>query len=118
MRLGPLEIVLIIIVVIFVALITRILGPMRSRASAARKEPGSPRQARNFLSKTGFAFTIAGVLGLVAVGSLFRWVLQGFLWALIVIAVIITCRSHEEHPGIFGSCDSIIKRLRKVGSSP
>ncbi len=85
MRLGPLEIVLIIIVVIFVALITRILGPMRSRASATRKEPGSPQQARGFLSKTGIAFIIAGVLGLVAVGSLFRWVLQGYLWALIAI---------------------------------
>jgi hypothetical protein len=86
MRLGPLEIILIIVVVIFVTLIARILGPRRRPAPASRGGAGPPGRARGFLYRTGVALIIGGAVALAAVAGLFRWVLQGYLWALVIIA--------------------------------
>jgi len=85
MKPGPLEIVLIIVVVICIALIARIVRSV-GRQPAARDERKSPQRAGGFLNKGGIALIIAGVVVLAAAASLFRWVLQGYLWALILIA--------------------------------
>ena len=84
MRPGPLEIVLIIVVVICIALIARIVRPVgRSSAGDERK---SPPRAKGFLNKAGIALIIVGIVVLAAAASLFRWVLQSYLWATILIA--------------------------------
>jgi hypothetical protein len=85
MRPGPLEIVLIIVVVICIALIARIVRPA-GRSSAAHDERKSPQRAGGFLNKAGIALIIGGIVVLAAAASLFRWVLQSYLWAIILIA--------------------------------
>jgi hypothetical protein len=88
MRIGPLEIALIFVVLIAVAIIARVsrLG----RASAARR-PGEKSGARSpraggIFKNTGIVLIIIGLIVLAAAAGLFRWVLQGYLWALVLIA--------------------------------
>ncbi len=93
MRLGPLEIILIIVVVIAVAVIARIIRTGRSATRQNEptatditvKSPGKNR-LWEFLNRTGIVLVIGGIAGLIAAASLFRWVLQGYLWAAILIA--------------------------------
>jgi hypothetical protein len=85
MKPGPLEIVLIIVVVIGVALIARIVRPVGRQPAASEKRKSRPRSG-GFLNKAGIFLIIGGALVLTAAASLFRWVLQGYLWALILIA--------------------------------
>jgi hypothetical protein len=88
MRIGPLEIVLIIVVVIAAALIARLSRPGRVPAP---RDPGdkpgatSPG-ARGIIKKTGIIIIIGGLIILAAAAGLFRWALQGYLWALVLIA--------------------------------
>ena len=93
MRLGPLEIVLIIAVIIAVAVIARIIrtgGTARQKklpsTQIAANRPASSR-LWNFLNRTGIVMVIAGVAGLIAAVGLFRWVLQSYLWAVIIMAI-------------------------------
>ncbi len=82
MRVGWLEIVLIVIVVIAVTVIARIVG-------AGRREPDTTKakgHPNNSLKRTGVFLIIAGIAGLIVAASAFRLVLQSYLWALIVIA--------------------------------
>lgn len=95
MRLGPLEIVLIIVVIIAIALIARIA---RSRnGTAVRKGPtnrdkGEKSSERNsgrvwgHLNRTGIVLIIGGIAAFIATVSLFRMVLQSYLWAFILVA--------------------------------
>ncbi len=93
MRPGPLEIILIIIVVIAVVVIARIIRAGRSAAvtngapskDITAKSPGKNRLWK-FLNRTGIVLIIAGIGGLAAAAGLFRWVLQSYLWALVLIA--------------------------------
>jgi len=93
MRPGPLEIILIIIVVIAVAVIARIIRAGRSNAGTSGaetkgitvKSPGKNRLWK-LLNRTGIVLVIAGIAGLAAAAGLFRWVLQSYLWALVIIA--------------------------------
>jgi hypothetical protein len=94
MRLGPLEIVLIIVVIIAVAVIARIVRTSggasgqntASTSPAAANQPGNSR-LWGFLNSTGIVMVIAGVAALIAAISLFRWVLQSYLWAFILMAI-------------------------------
>ena len=94
MRPGPLEIVLIIAVIIAVAVIARIIRTGRgtvgqSKASTTEVSADQPASSRlwGFLNRTGIVMVIAGVAALIAAISLFRWVLQSYLWAFILMAV-------------------------------
>jgi uncharacterized membrane protein len=94
MRPGPLEIILIITVIIAVAVIARILRTGRGAARAnegpttdvTASPPGESRM-HGFFNGTGFALIVAGVVALVAAVSLFRWLLQSYLWAFVLIAI-------------------------------
>jgi membrane protein implicated in regulation of membrane protease activity len=95
MRLGLLEIVLIIAVIIAIAVIARIA---RSRGSTTshkesttpditEKHPaGKPGRLWGFLNRTGIILVIGGIAAFIAAVSLFRMVLQSYLWAFILIA--------------------------------
>ena len=90
MRLGPLEIALIIVVVIAVAIIARIIRSGRSSAGQTGKSAtGKSRSSRlwQYLNRTGIVMVVAGVAALIAAVSLFRWVLQSYLWAFILMAL-------------------------------
>ncbi len=94
MRPGPLEIVLIIAVIIAVAVIARIIRTGRGatgqkEASTSDATTNSPGKSRfwGFFNRTGIVLVIAGIAGLIAAASLFRWVLQSYLWASILITV-------------------------------
>jgi hypothetical protein len=83
MRIGPLEIVLIVVVVIAVALVARIARLGRVPAGRSAKRTGA---SRTFYQRTGTALIIVGAIALAVAASLFRWALQGYLWALLIIA--------------------------------
>jgi hypothetical protein len=83
MRIGPLEIVLIIGVAVAVALIARVVRLGRVPTDAARQR----RDSHPVIGRAGIALIILGIAVLGIVAGLFRWVLQGYLWALVVIGV-------------------------------
>jgi hypothetical protein len=91
---SPLEIVLIIVVIIIIALIARIVRTGRGIAGrngetnpdTATKSP-EKNKAASYLNRSGITLVIIGIIALVAAASLFRWVLQGYLWAFILIAL-------------------------------
>jgi len=94
MRLGPLEIILIVVVIIAVAVIARIIRTGRGAAgqngastSDVTASPPGKNRVWGFFNRTGIVLVIAGIAGLIAAASLFRWVLQSYLWASILIAV-------------------------------
>jgi len=94
MRPGPLEIILIIVVIIAVAVIARIIrtgrgatGQKEASTSDVTATPAGKNRLWGFFNKTGTVLVIAGIAGLIAAASLFRWVLQSYLWASILIAV-------------------------------
>jgi UDP-N-acetylmuramyl pentapeptide phosphotransferase/UDP-N-acetylglucosamine-1-phosphate transferase len=96
MRLGPLEIVLIIAVIIAMALIARIVRMGRRTAAKDEKSQSSQmptasqpetKAGRGSVNRAGIVLIIAGIIALIAAASLFRLILQGYLWALLLIAV-------------------------------
>lgn len=94
MRAGPLEIILIVAVVIAVAVIARIIRTGRGAArqkniTASEASTSQPVKNRlwSFFNRTGIVLIVAGIAALIAAVSLFRWVLQSYLWAFILIAL-------------------------------
>jgi hypothetical protein len=81
MRIGPLEIVLIIGVAIAVALIARIVRLGRVPTATRQRRGSHP-----VISRAGIALIVLGIAVLGIAAGLFRWVLQGYLWALVLIA--------------------------------
>ncbi len=84
MRVGWLEIVLIIIVAIAATVIARIAGARRRDRKADGSEAGD--RPGKTLQRAGVGLIIAGIIGLIVAASVFRTLLQSYLWALIVIA--------------------------------
>jgi hypothetical protein len=78
---GPLEIVLIIAVIIIIAVIARLVRMGRAAVPPAKGKTAS------YLNGSGITLVIIGIITLVAAVSLFRWVLQGYLWAVALIAL-------------------------------
>jgi hypothetical protein len=94
MKPGPLEIILIIVVIIVVAIIARIVrgGRIAREASSSRDTPAATGKATtgkiwSYLNRTGIAMVIVGFIALVTAVSFFRWVLQSYLWGVVVIAL-------------------------------
>ena len=96
MRIGLLEIIVIIIIIIAIVLIARIT---RARPKDAAQNVASPTdityprakdeagRMRNRLKRLGIAFIIAGILFALAGISMFRWALQGYVWAFVAIGL-------------------------------
>jgi membrane protein implicated in regulation of membrane protease activity len=96
MRLGPLEIVLIIVVIIAIAVIARIArsrdrvaGQKETANTEVTVKPPERTSSRvwDFLNKTGIVLVVGGLAAFIAAVSLFRMVLQSYLWAFILMAV-------------------------------
>ena len=96
MRFGPLEIILIIVVIIVVAVLTRILSGNRDItrqneeiSTTIQPKPIGARTSKthNVLKRTGIAFTLTGVLLLLAGIGMFRWAFQSYLWSFAVIGI-------------------------------
>jgi len=92
MRIGPLEIIIIVVVIIAIALITRIVR-IKPNDTAQSREPTTditswrvkdrPGRVRNYLKRLGIAFVITGILFTLAGISMFRWAVQGYVWAFV-----------------------------------
>lgn len=96
MRLGPLEIILIIVVIIAIALLTRILRTNRGSAQQNKEssvdtqiKPTEVRTSKiqSLFKRIGIAFTLTGIILLLAGIGMFRWAFQSYLWSLIIIAI-------------------------------
>ncbi len=95
MRLGWLEIAIIIIAVILVILVTRIIRVGRtinnkrqtSTEMSAEQITGKPRKMTQRLRAIGIIIIISGIISLLAGVSLFKWVYWSFLWAFVAIAI-------------------------------
>jgi len=94
MRLGPLEIIIIIAVIIGLLIIARVF---RAKKSSERQseEPykeiphwrteGKTGTVRRNLRRVGIAGVGAGIVLALAGLSLFRWAVQSYVWALIIV---------------------------------
>lgn len=94
MKIGWLEIVLIIFVLIAVAVIARIIRPghIASRnndnhGADADKKPINNKTARrsNLLARTGIALIAAGGIALIAGVSMLQWVVHNYVLSLVLI---------------------------------
>jgi hypothetical protein len=85
MKIGPLEIALIVAVVIVMALIARIARPGRLPVQGD-KSPGHGARSKGLFRNTGIIMVVVGVIILGLAAGLFHWALQGYLWALVLIA--------------------------------
>ncbi len=96
MRLGLLEISVIIIVVIAVALITRIIRTGRKTAyqdndpstdiTVKPVMKGSGR-THGFFRKSGVLLVLTGVILLLAGVSIFKWALQSYAWSFLSVVI-------------------------------
>ena len=95
MRLGILEIIIILIIIIAVFLVARI--SRANRGTTKQRDPSAEipyRQAkekesrpRHYFKRAGIALTLAGVmLALIGI-NMFKWALQSYLWAFVILAI-------------------------------
>lgn len=94
MRIGPLEIITIIIIILAIAFIARI-ARIKAHATAQNKEPTSytksqrvndnQKKTRDYLRRLGIAFIVAGIFLILAVINMFRWAVQGYVWAFVAM---------------------------------
>lgn len=106
MKIGPIEIVLIIAVIIAVLIIARMLRPGRiARQNNAAKSGDITGQTGNrnnerpkILARTGIALVTAGVIALIAGISMLQWVLHNYVisFVLIVCGIIIIMLSRRK----------------------
>lgn len=96
MRIGPLEIITIIVIIIAVVLIARTFRAKpddnsRDRESSAEISSGQRKDVlakiQGYLRRLGIALVIAGILFALAGISMFRWALQGYVWAFIAMVL-------------------------------
>ena len=91
MRIGVLEIITIILIIVVIFLIARI-ARVKPDDIAQRRESTTditswrgkdrPGRTRNYLKRLGIAFVVIGILFALAGISMFRWAVQGYVWAL------------------------------------
>lgn len=96
MRLGTLEIILIIAVIIIVVIIGRIIRTGRNTTAqnneSSKDIPERPlklktRRLHGFIQRTGIALVLAGIILILFGISMFQWALQSYTWSFIVTAV-------------------------------
>jgi len=96
MRIGLLEIVVIILIIIVVVVIAR---SVRFHRDSAKQNTGSSsdisgRRVKHkqtnmwvHVKRMGIVFVITGILLAVAGMSMFRWAVQGYMWAFILMVL-------------------------------
>ena len=96
MRLGLLEIVIIIAVIIAIAVIARIIRTGRNIARentessvdiAIKPADESTNRTRRFFRKAGIALVLAGVILLLAGVGMFKWALQSYMWSFVIVII-------------------------------
>jgi hypothetical protein len=96
MRIGVLEIVVIIIIIIAIVLIARVVRTGPKDADQARTSPTDITSLyakeksgwmRNRSRRLGIAFIVAGILFALAGISMFKWAVQGYVWAFVAMGV-------------------------------
>jgi len=92
MRIGPLEIIITVVVIVAIALITRIVRGKPNDTAQSRKSTTDiaswrvkdrPGRIRGYLKRLGIAFIVAGILFTLTGISMFRWAVQGYMWAFV-----------------------------------
>lgn len=107
MRLGPIEIILIIVVIIAAVIIARIIRTGRESAKQNGKsatdttvKPSESKASRlpGFLGRTGIALMIAGGIALIAGISMLKWAIHNYVlsFILIVVGIIIFTLSRRK----------------------
>ena len=95
MKLGPLEIALIIFVVIAVIIIARIIRPGRIASRNEDNTNFDTKSGRNtqkkskrssLLTRTGVALMAAGGITIIAGVSMLQWVLHNYVISIVLIA--------------------------------
>ncbi len=95
MRIGPLEIILILIVVMLVLLAVRVVrGDRPALVKDKNSSLGIPERqvaesigGGHKLTLTGIVFIIVAVLLVLSGMSLFKWVMKMYLWSFLFLAV-------------------------------
>jgi membrane protein required for beta-lactamase induction len=91
MRIGPLEIALIIIIVIVVALTARIIRIQHNKQEKTDapvwQREDKPGKMRRYLKSLGVVLVLGGIIVSLAGISLFRWAVQSYIYALISIGL-------------------------------
>ena len=96
MRLGILEIVIIIAIIIAIAVVTRIHRSYRDATEQSKKSSEEithwqlkekADKTRSYLKRVGTAFFIAGTILALAGMSMFRWAVQSYVWSFIIVGV-------------------------------
>ena len=109
MKIGWLEILLIIFVLIAVAIIVRIIRPGRiasrnddNHSTDIDKRPANNKTDRrsNLLTRTGIALMAAGGIALIAGVSMLQWVVHNYVLSLVLIIcglVILIISRRKRH---------------------
>ena len=96
MRLGILEIVIIIAVIIAAAFITRIIRTSRNADRQKEESPTdvlvkqvntSTNKTSSFLHRSGIALILTGAIILFAGIGMFRWAFQSYYWSFIIVVI-------------------------------
>ena len=96
MRIGLLEIIVAAIIITAIVLIARVTRAKPENMAQNEESPtditdwqvrGRSGMMRNHLKRLGIAFVVAGILFALAGTSMFRWVIQGYIWALIAVVL-------------------------------
>lgn len=98
MKIGPLEIILIIIVVMFVLVTIRVVGAgrpalvkteakgMKSSLEIPQRQAGKSLIKVNQLKLAGVGLVLISILLILSGKSMFKWALNMYLWSFIVLA--------------------------------
>jgi len=96
MRLGILEIIIIIAVIIAAAFIARILRISHNTDRQNGESPTdvlvkqvkkSTKNPFSFLRRTGIALVLTGVIILLAGIAMFKWAFQSYYWSFIIVVI-------------------------------
>lgn len=96
MRIGPLEIIVIIVIIIAVAIVARAVRFNRDNTNqnARASTDISVRQVKHkqanmwaYVKRIGITFVITGIILALAGMSMFRWAVQGYMWAFIIMVL-------------------------------
>lgn len=96
MRIGPLEIITIVIIIVAVVLIARIARVKPKDTAQSKESPASTDitswrakgrlgRIQNYLKRLGIASVIAGIVFALVGISMFKWAVQGYMWAFVAM---------------------------------
>ena len=96
MRIGILEIIVIIAIIIAITLVIRIYRSSHDATDQSKKSSEEithwqvrvkAGKTRSYLRRVGSAFFVAGIILALAGMSMFRWAVQSYVWSFIIVGV-------------------------------